>query len=233
MHRAAGVLVGVSAVCPGRRPLPEDLRAAAALRALPGDSCPAAGVRAGLAAGRGRGDRDGDRRGGRRCGAGLPGWRSLIRRRGGGHGGSPPPFRSSGSRSRRWQSSSAGKAVRPPADPGRFALTAIAAAVLGATQMRSANRSLGRGIPKIPAVRARTACSRRTGRGRMGLRLRPCLGPGCGPAAGRHRQLSAAPPRRRRLRRRRRRPPHNHPPRPSPADGTQRHCQPKTVAFPS
>src|SRR6266487_2139739 len=41
-------------------PLSEDFRATAALRALPGDACAAAGVRAGLAAGRGGGDRDRD-----------------------------------------------------------------------------------------------------------------------------------------------------------------------------
>src|SRR5438034_105941 len=34
--RAAGVVVGVLASCPGGGPLPEDLRAAAAVRALPG-----------------------------------------------------------------------------------------------------------------------------------------------------------------------------------------------------
>src|SRR6266480_7985370 len=63
---AAGVVVWVLASCPGVGPLPEDLRPPAAVRAVPGEPCAAAGVRAGLAAGCGRDRRRGDRRGGRR-----------------------------------------------------------------------------------------------------------------------------------------------------------------------
>src|SRR5712691_12901910 len=50
---ADGVVVGLLAVCPRGGVVPEDVRAAGALRVLPGQSCPAAGVRAGLAAGYG------------------------------------------------------------------------------------------------------------------------------------------------------------------------------------
>jgi hypothetical protein len=61
--RAAGVVVGLLASCPDRGRLPEDLRAAAALSAVPGEPCTVAGVHAGLAAGCGRDRRRGDRRG--------------------------------------------------------------------------------------------------------------------------------------------------------------------------
>src|SRR5512135_1730666 len=44
---ADGVLVGVPALCPGGGPLPEGLRAEAALRAVPGEPCAAPGVCAG------------------------------------------------------------------------------------------------------------------------------------------------------------------------------------------
>src|SRR6266852_5169621 len=54
VRQADGVVVGLLAVPPGGGAVPEDLRAAGALRVLPGQSCPAAGVRAGLAAGYGR-----------------------------------------------------------------------------------------------------------------------------------------------------------------------------------
>src|SRR6266516_4524524 len=47
VRRAAGVLVWLPASCAGGGPLPEDLRAAAAVRAVPGEPCAAAGVRAG------------------------------------------------------------------------------------------------------------------------------------------------------------------------------------------
>src|ERR1035441_4217517 len=118
VRRAAGVLVGVSAVCPGGRPVPEDLRGAAALRALPGDSCPAAGVRAGLAAGCGRGDRDGDRRGRRRRGrgpaAGGGGWGGPLED-GAGVGGAVRRPRS-GTRGRvRGAGGRAGRGGDPPA----------------------------------------------------------------------------------------------------------------------
>src|SRR6266852_8560294 len=53
VRRADGVVVGLLAVCPRGGALPEDVRAAGALRVLPGQSCPAPGVRAGLAAGYG------------------------------------------------------------------------------------------------------------------------------------------------------------------------------------
>jgi hypothetical protein len=39
VRRTAGLLVGLPTACPGGGPLPEDLRAPAALRALPGDAC--------------------------------------------------------------------------------------------------------------------------------------------------------------------------------------------------
>ena len=70
--RAAGVLVGVPALCPGGGPLPEDLRAPAAVRAVRGEPC-AAGVHAGLAAGYGRDRRRGGHAGGRRRVRGPPG----------------------------------------------------------------------------------------------------------------------------------------------------------------
>src|SRR5712691_12709636 len=47
VRRADDVLVRVPASCPGGGPLPEDLRAAAALSAVPGEPCAVAGVRAG------------------------------------------------------------------------------------------------------------------------------------------------------------------------------------------
>ncbi len=70
---ADGVVVGLLAVCPRGGAVPEDVRAAGALRVLPGQSCPAAGVRAGLAAGYGRDRRRGDRAGGRRFVRGAAG----------------------------------------------------------------------------------------------------------------------------------------------------------------
>src|SRR5271165_4109136 len=73
VRRAAGVLVWLLAACPGFGPLPEDVRAAAALRPVPGESCPAAGVRASLAAGCGRDRGHGARGGGRRRVRGAPG----------------------------------------------------------------------------------------------------------------------------------------------------------------
>src|SRR5260221_3903781 len=73
---AAGVVVGVPALAAGPGSLLEDLRAAAAVRAVPGDARAAAGVRAGVAAGRGRDDRRGDRPGGRRGVRGAPRRRS-------------------------------------------------------------------------------------------------------------------------------------------------------------
>src|SRR5450755_3511013 len=54
MCRAAGVLVGVPALCPGGGPVLEDLRAPAAVRPVRGEPCAAACVHAGLAAGCGR-----------------------------------------------------------------------------------------------------------------------------------------------------------------------------------
>ena len=71
--RAAGVLVGVPALCPGGGPLPEDLRAPAAVRAVRGEPCAAAGVHAGLAAGYGRDRGRGVHAGGRRRVRGPPG----------------------------------------------------------------------------------------------------------------------------------------------------------------
>ena len=116
VHRAAGVLVGVSAVCPGggrcQRIFVPRLRCGrcrvthallpAFVLAWRLDAAEAVGTVIAEVAGAAGGVRPA-----------LPGWRSLIRRRGGGRGGSPPAFRSSGSRSRRWQSSSAGR--RSPA----------------------------------------------------------------------------------------------------------------------
>ena len=54
MCRAAGVLAGVPALCPGGGPALEDLRAPAAVRPVRGEPCAAACVHAGLAAGCGR-----------------------------------------------------------------------------------------------------------------------------------------------------------------------------------
>src|ERR1700730_8665888 len=78
VRRAAGVLVWLLASCPGGGPVPEDLRAPAAVRPVPGEPCAAAGVHAGLAAGCGRDGRRSDRAGG--------GWR-VRRPAGGGPGG--------------------------------------------------------------------------------------------------------------------------------------------------
>jgi hypothetical protein len=60
--RAAGVVVGLLASCPGGGPPPEELRAAAAVQSLPGEPCAAVSVRAGLAGGCGRDRRRDDRR---------------------------------------------------------------------------------------------------------------------------------------------------------------------------
>src|SRR5260370_9183386 len=73
VRRAAGVLVWLLASCPGGGPLPEDLRAPAAVRPVPGEPCAAAGVHAGLAAGCGRDGRRGDRAGGGEGGRGPAG----------------------------------------------------------------------------------------------------------------------------------------------------------------
>ena len=54
MCRAAGVLAGVPALCPGGGPALEDLRAPPAVRPVRGEPCAAACVHAGLAAGCGR-----------------------------------------------------------------------------------------------------------------------------------------------------------------------------------
>src|SRR5262249_23706852 len=70
---AAGVLVGVPALAAGRGSLLEDLRAAAAVRAVRGYPRAVAGVRLGVAAGPGRDDRLGDRPGGRRALRSAPG----------------------------------------------------------------------------------------------------------------------------------------------------------------
>ena len=132
---AAGVLVWLPASCPGGGPVLEDLRAQAAVHAVRGEPCAAAGVHAGLAAGRGRDGRRGDRAGHRRRMRGAPG---------GGPGGGSVYDRARLVRRFRVRGLElgtgfaalavelGGEAIRPAAEPGRFALAAVGAAFAAA-----------------------------------------------------------------------------------------------------
>ena len=135
---AAGVVVGVPAPAAGRGSLPQDLRAAAAVRALRGEPRAVAGVRAGLAAGRGRDDRRGDRPGGWRCLRCAPGrgpGRGTVHDRARLDAPVRRPYPALGIAFGALAVELGGEPVSPAADSGRLALTAVGAAFTAAAAL--------------------------------------------------------------------------------------------------
>ena len=133
VRRAAGVLVWLLAACPGGGPLPEDLRA-------PGCGAGACGVshallpafvlawRLDVAETVGAVIAAGGRRRVRGAPGGGAGWGFRIRRRAGGCGGSRAAAPELGVAFAALAVELGGEAIRPAAEPGRFALAAIGAA---------------------------------------------------------------------------------------------------------